>query len=106
MESNLALLASPLVDRANYLYPKELYICHAVDLRQFTEVLTFAPGFSGVSFILKVEIERNRRKGITNTPICLIQLPSVPSSGPRKIGYDSEIRERHKGLAAPIKSAP
>jgi len=64
MESNLALLASPLVDRANYLHPKELYICSAVDLRQFTEVLTFAPGLMIANFpsqLGKRGIRVNRR---------------------------------------------
>src|SRR6266446_7732589 len=42
-ESNLALLASPLTDRANYLHPKGLYIHYSVGLKHFTEVFTYRP---------------------------------------------------------------
>jgi hypothetical protein len=37
----LALLASPLADRANCLHPKELCIHHSVGLKHSTEVFTY-----------------------------------------------------------------
>jgi hypothetical protein len=41
-ESILALSASVLTERANYLHPKELQIHDSVSVKHFTEVLSIA----------------------------------------------------------------